>query len=61
MRFETKMEKTDHVIGYQWHPRGSQRCANCTMFVAPAGCTAVVGEISPNGWCHIHIRAKEPR
>lgn len=35
------------------------RCGNCTMFRPPAGCTAVLGVISPQGLCDLFKR-KDP-
>jgi hypothetical protein len=36
---------------YQEAPNGIYSCATCTLFVPPAGCKVVEGEISPDGWC----------
>lgn len=36
---------------YQDKPKNGQRCSNCTMWKSPNKCTAVAGNISPNGWC----------
>jgi hypothetical protein len=36
---------------YQATPKGAQRCAVCSQFVAPASCKTIDGKISPNGWC----------
>lgn len=36
---------------YQDSPKNDQRCINCTMWRDPNKCTAVAGNISPNGWC----------
>jgi hypothetical protein len=37
--------------GYQDSPKNDQRCINCTMWRDPNKCSAVAGNISPNGWC----------
>ena len=37
--------------GYQEQPKGGQRCVNCSMWRDPHWCSAVAGEISPDGWC----------
>jgi hypothetical protein len=44
-------------VAYQGSPRGSQNCANCKLFIAPAACKSVAGEVSPNGWCKIWVKA----
>jgi hypothetical protein len=53
------MKSTKSAAHYQEHPAGTQKCSKCRMFrdtaaytvnVAPT-CTAVKGEISPDGWC----------
>jgi hypothetical protein len=36
---------------YQDMPNGIFSCATCTLFVPPAACKVVEGEISPDGWC----------
>jgi hypothetical protein len=46
-----KVAKT--AVGYQDSPKGSARCDNCRLFIAPNACTQVDGVISPNGWCRI--------
>lgn len=35
-------------------PKG-ETCLNCTLFKAPAGCSAVKGKISPKGYCTIYV------
>lgn len=42
------------VAKYQDTPKGSQRCALCTHFVAPSSCQLVAGTISPQGWCELY-------
>jgi len=42
---------------YQDSPNGIQMCTACTLFVAPHACTAVDGDISPNGWCKLYAMA----
>jgi hypothetical protein len=37
--------------GYRDRPNSGRRCSSCQLFVGPAGCRAVEGTISPNGWC----------
>lgn len=49
--------KTD--VGYQYTPKGDQRCGLCASFIAgsdPAGpgtCQIVAGPIPPTGWCQL--------
>lgn len=44
-------------VAYQGSPHGSQNCANCKLFIAPSSCKSVSGEVSPNGWCKIWVKA----
>lgn len=43
---------------YVSHPVGGRRCAGCSMFRPPHGCTLVEGSISPAGHCRYWERAK---
>lgn len=36
---------------YQDHPMDIRACATCTLFQAPNACKAVLGKVSPDGWC----------
>jgi len=54
----TDAKSSKEEAEYQGHPNGAARCADCSMFVRPSGCTAVEGRISPNGWC-IYYERKE--
>jgi hypothetical protein len=47
--FEEKGTKKE--AGYQPNPKNGQKCINCTMWRDPNKCTAVAGDISPEGWC----------
>ncbi len=38
---------------YQDHPMDIRACATCTLFQAPDGCKAVLGKVSPDGWCDL--------
>lgn len=39
-------------VQYQTQPKGDQKCANCTHFIAESNtCQRVEGDISPDGWC----------
>jgi hypothetical protein len=44
-------------VGYQPGPHGSQNCANCKLFLPPAACKSVAGEVAANGWCKIWVKA----
>jgi hypothetical protein len=35
-------------------PKG-QKCIACTLFISPAACKIVKGEISPNGYCDAFV------
>ena len=48
-----KMSKAS--AGYQSHPKGSQGCANCKLFVPSSSCIVVEGPISPDGWCRLWV------
>lgn len=48
------MKSTKATARYQDTPRGVEHCSGCTMFRAPESCTAVVGTISPDGWCKFY-------
>src|SRR5665213_2619182 len=37
------------AASYQTSPKNGQRCADCTLFQAPASCKLVEGNISPAG------------
>lgn len=47
--FEAKGTKAE--AGYQPNPKNGQKCINCTMWRDPNKCSAVAGNINPNGWC----------
>ncbi len=47
--FEGKGSKEE--AGYIPRPKNGEKCINCTMWRDPNKCTAVAGDISPNGWC----------
>jgi len=57
---DAKMTKA--ASHYQNHPKGSQKCSGCTLFVkgknakANGTCVAVGGSISPNGWCTLYSK-----
>jgi len=47
--FEEKGSKAE--AGYQPKPKNGQKCINCTMWRDPNKCSAVAGNIDPDGWC----------
>jgi hypothetical protein len=51
---ETKV--TQKAVAYQDTPKGTQRCDNCTQFVAPSSCMVVEGSVKPAGWCGIYVK-----
>lgn len=46
---EAKSSKKESA--YQNMPKNNKKCTQCTMWRPPQGCTAVAGNISPDGWC----------
>lgn len=50
-----KMSQT--AVAYQGSPKGSSKCSNCKLFEPPSSCKSVAGDISPNGWCKIWVKA----
>ena len=46
------------AAGYQGSPRGSQSCANCSLFQPPNACKIVAGSISPSGWCKLYVQKR---
>ena len=53
MRIEdlSESKSTKAEANYQSKPHAGQRCINCTMWRDPNKCSAVAGNISPDGWC----------
>ena len=47
---------TQAAAGYQSTPKGDQRCDGCSLFIAPASCKFVAGDISPSGWCKLYVK-----
>jgi len=54
---QPKMSKADAV--YQDTPNTGQQCSECTKFQPPKGCSVVVGDISPRGWCKLYEEPPE--
>jgi hypothetical protein len=42
--------------GYHPTPSDGKRCDGCSLFIAPASCKLVAGEISPAGWCRFYSK-----
>ncbi len=47
-------KSTKITAHYQGHPRGSEQCQVCTMFVPQTDCRAVEGPVNRNGWCRYY-------
>ena len=39
---------------YQDQPKDIRRCATCLLFVSPDACKALIGKVSPDGWCDLY-------
>jgi hypothetical protein len=37
---------------YQDEPKGIMMCGTCTLFIPPAGCKVVEGDVAVTGWCN---------
>lgn len=48
------MKSTKAEAHYRDYRKDGQWCAKCTMFRKPGSCTAVAGEIEPQGWCKLY-------
>jgi len=48
---EAKPKHTKIEAGYVAHTVKGQRCDGCTMWRPPNKCSAVSGDIKPEGWC----------
>jgi hypothetical protein len=44
-------------VAYQMTPNGGSRCGGCKMFEAPSSCKMVDGQINPDGWCKLWLKA----
>ena len=43
---------------YKGQPKGDQKCGNCVNFIAGSNtCKVVEGQVSPNGWCMLWVKA----
>jgi len=50
-RAQQKMTKAE--AAYQDEPKGILMCATCSLFIRPAGCKVVEGEVAASGWCKL--------
>ena len=48
---EAAAKGTKAEAGYRPNPKNGQKCINCTMWRDPNKCSAVAGNIDPDGWC----------
>lgn len=55
------MKESKDTANYRAYPNRDERCVRCTMFIPPDGCTAVRGEIVPQGWCDYFARKLRKR
>jgi len=37
---------------YQDEPKGIMMCGTCTLFLPPAGCKVMEGDVAVTGWCN---------
>ena len=51
---EAKIAQTS--VAYQPTPKDDHKCANCSLFIAPAACKSVDGVSAPEGWCKIWVK-----
>ena len=49
-RAQPKMTRTQ--AEYQDEPKGIMMCGTCTLFLPPAGCKVVEGDVAVTGWCN---------
>jgi len=38
---------------YQDEPKGILMCGTCSLFIRPAGCKVVEGDVAVTGWCKL--------
>jgi hypothetical protein len=48
---EAKAKHTKLEAAYVGHPKNGHRCDGCTMWRSPNKCSAVAGNIKPEGYC----------
>lgn len=52
-RLLAQTKSSQQAVRYQDARKDGQRCDGCRLFVEPASCQRVEGEISPQGWCQL--------
>jgi len=57
-QFINEQKSSKQEAKYQAHPHNGQVCKNCTMWRPPNKCSAVAGDIEPDGWCEWYKRSK---
>ena len=53
VRGNAQIKISQAAAGYQDHPNGERRCANCAHFQQPDKCQLIAGSIAPQGWCRL--------
>lgn len=46
-------ENTKAEVSYVEIAESAERCKGCKHFLPPSGCSEVIGQISPHGWCEL--------
>ena len=54
---EASAKVAPNIVAYQATPKDGHDCAGCKLFEPPNACKTVEGNISPNGWCKMWIKA----
>jgi len=44
------------AVAYQKEPKDGKQCDGCNLFIAPASCKSVAGEIAPTGYCKLWVK-----
>jgi len=44
---------TKQQADYQDQPKGILMCGTCSLFLPPAGCKVVEGDVAVTGWCKL--------
>jgi hypothetical protein len=44
------------AVAYQKEPKDGKQCDGCNLFIAPASCKSVAGEIVPTGYCKLWVK-----
>lgn len=54
---EAQAKVAQNLVAYQTTPQDGHNCAGCKLFEPPNACKSVAGDISPQGWCKLWIKA----